>query len=118
MTELLKKAFRAASRLPPEQQDAEGTMLLAALESERQWDEASARHSQPRRVRPRGWTAGGSLPLRGAVRSDVALYSAFNTSIGSTRTARLTGSAEAAKHVESDTGTVTASTNGSVGSTL
>ncbi len=43
MTELLKKAFRAASRLPPEQQDAVATMLLAELESERQWDDAFAR---------------------------------------------------------------------------
>ncbi len=51
------------------------------------------------------------------MRSDVAPYSAFSTSIGSTRTARLTGSAEAAKHVANDTNTVTVSTNGSVGST-
>ncbi len=43
MTELLKKAFQAASRLPPEQQDAVATMLLAELESERQWDDAFAR---------------------------------------------------------------------------
>ena len=43
MTELLKKAFRAASRLPPEQQDAVATMLLAELESERQWDDVFAR---------------------------------------------------------------------------
>ncbi len=43
MTELLKKAFRAASRLPSEQQDAVATMLLAELESERQWDDAFAR---------------------------------------------------------------------------
>lgn len=43
MTELLKKAFRAASRLPPEQQDAVATMLLAELESERQWDDAFTR---------------------------------------------------------------------------
>ena len=43
MTELLKKAFRAASRLPPEQQDAVATMLLAELASERQWDDAFTR---------------------------------------------------------------------------
>lgn len=43
MTELLKKAFRAASQLPPEHQDAGTTMLLAELESERQWDDAFAR---------------------------------------------------------------------------
>ncbi len=43
MTELLKKAFQAASRLPPEQQDAVATMLLAELESERKWDDAFAR---------------------------------------------------------------------------
>ena len=39
MTELLKKAFHAASQLPPEQQDAVAAMLLAELESERQWDD-------------------------------------------------------------------------------
>ena len=38
MTDLLEKAFREASRLPPDEQDALASVLLAELESERDWD--------------------------------------------------------------------------------
>ena len=40
MTELLKKAFAEASRLPREQQDAIASLLLEELQSDRQWDQA------------------------------------------------------------------------------
>lgn len=40
MTELLKKAFDEASRLPREQQDAIASLLLKELESDRTWDRA------------------------------------------------------------------------------
>ena len=40
MTELLKKAFDQASRLPREQQDAIASLLLRELESDRTWDRA------------------------------------------------------------------------------
>lgn len=40
MTELLKKAFDEASRLPREQQDAIASLLLKELQSDRQWDRA------------------------------------------------------------------------------
>ncbi len=43
MTELLKKAFEAASKLPPETQDAIAARILMELEDERRWDEAFAR---------------------------------------------------------------------------
>jgi hypothetical protein len=42
MTELLKKAIEAVSRLPPESQDAIAARLLMELEDERSWDEAFA----------------------------------------------------------------------------
>jgi urease gamma subunit len=42
MTELLKKAFDQASRLPAEEQDRLASFILADLESERRWDEAFA----------------------------------------------------------------------------
>ena len=40
MTELLKKAFDAASKLTPQQQDAIATLLLDEIESDQQWDQA------------------------------------------------------------------------------
>ena len=40
MTELLKKAFEKASKLPPKEQDAFAAMVLAELESETRWDQA------------------------------------------------------------------------------
>ena len=40
MTELLKKAFDAASKLTPQEQDALATLLLDELESDEHWDEA------------------------------------------------------------------------------
>lgn len=38
MTDLLKKAFDAASRLPEEEQDAVAEWLLAELASEEKWE--------------------------------------------------------------------------------
>ncbi len=38
MTDLLKKAFDAASRLPEHEQDAVAEWLLAELASEEKWD--------------------------------------------------------------------------------
>ena len=43
MTELLKKAFDAVSKLPPETQDAIAARMLTELEDESRWDEAFAR---------------------------------------------------------------------------
>jgi hypothetical protein len=43
MTELLKKAFKAVSKLPPETQDAIAARMLMELEDESRWDEAFAR---------------------------------------------------------------------------
>ena len=43
MTDILQLAFEKASQLPPQEQDAVGTWLLAELESERRWDELFAR---------------------------------------------------------------------------
>jgi len=43
MTELLKKAFREASKLSPEQQDSFAEFILEELESEARWDDAFAR---------------------------------------------------------------------------
>lgn len=40
MTKLLEKAFREASKLPADQQDAIAASVLAELASERVWDEA------------------------------------------------------------------------------
>lgn len=42
MTELLKKAFDAVSKLPPETQDALAARILMELEDELRWDEAFA----------------------------------------------------------------------------
>jgi hypothetical protein len=42
MTELLKKAFDAVSKLPPETQDAIASRMLMELNDERRWDEAFA----------------------------------------------------------------------------
>ncbi len=39
MTDLLKKAFDAASRLPEDEQDAVAEWLLAELASEEKWEE-------------------------------------------------------------------------------
>jgi hypothetical protein len=43
MTTLLKKAFDAASSLPPERQDALANLVLAEIEDEKRWDEAFAK---------------------------------------------------------------------------
>jgi hypothetical protein len=43
MTELLKKAFEKASRLPAEEQDRFGAWMLEELTSEERWDELFAR---------------------------------------------------------------------------
>ena len=43
MTEKLKRAFREASKLPPDRQDSFADFILAELESEARWDEAFAR---------------------------------------------------------------------------
>ena len=43
MTELLKKAFREASKLPPERQDSLAAFVLSEMESEARWEEAFAR---------------------------------------------------------------------------
>jgi hypothetical protein len=40
MTELLKKAFDEASKLPQEQQDALASLLLEELKSDRSWGRA------------------------------------------------------------------------------
>lgn len=40
MTDLLKKAFDAASALPPERQNAMAKTILAEIEDEDRWDEA------------------------------------------------------------------------------
>jgi hypothetical protein len=42
LTELLKRAFYTASRLPEEEQDAVAEWLLAELASEEEWDERFA----------------------------------------------------------------------------
>lgn len=42
MTDLLKKAFDAASRLPADEQDAVAEWLLAELASEEGWEERFA----------------------------------------------------------------------------
>jgi len=43
MTKLLEKAFKDASRLPEEDQDALAEMLLSDLASEERWAEAFAK---------------------------------------------------------------------------
>jgi hypothetical protein len=43
MTELLKKAFSEASRLPPEEQDQLARWLLAEFASEKRWEHAYSR---------------------------------------------------------------------------
>ena len=45
MTDLLKKAFDVASRLPVDEQDAVAEWLLAKLTSEQKWEERFA-HTQ------------------------------------------------------------------------
>jgi hypothetical protein len=42
MTQLLERAFAAASKLPDQEQDAFASLLLAEIESERRWTEAFA----------------------------------------------------------------------------
>jgi hypothetical protein len=42
MTQLLERAFAAASRLPEPEQDAFASLLLAELDSERRWTAAFA----------------------------------------------------------------------------
>lgn len=47
MTELLKKAFEAAEKLSPEQQDALAAMLLDEIEADEDWDASfKASHNQ------------------------------------------------------------------------
>lgn len=41
MTDLLEKAFREAAKLSPEDQNRLANFILADLDSERRWDEAS-----------------------------------------------------------------------------
>ena len=43
MTDLLKKAFDAVSRLPEDEQDAMAELLLAELASEKKWEERFAK---------------------------------------------------------------------------
>jgi len=43
MTELLKKAFEAVAKLPPDSQDAIAARMLMELEDESRWDEAFAK---------------------------------------------------------------------------
>jgi len=38
MTELLEKAFQAASKLPPGEQDALASVLLGEIEDEQRWN--------------------------------------------------------------------------------
>ena len=40
MTELLRKAFEEASKLPPQEQDAIASVLLGEIEGEKEWDGA------------------------------------------------------------------------------
>ena len=40
MTDLLQKAFRHASKLPPQQQDALAKWLLGEIEADHEWDAA------------------------------------------------------------------------------
>jgi len=42
MTELLRKAFQEASKLPPRDQDALASVLLEDLAGERRWDSSLA----------------------------------------------------------------------------
>ncbi len=42
MTQLLERAFAAASKLPDSEQDAVASLMLAELESERRWTETFA----------------------------------------------------------------------------
>lgn len=42
MTQLLERAFAAASKLPEPEQDAFASLFLAELESDRRWSEAFA----------------------------------------------------------------------------
>jgi len=42
MTQLLERAFAAASKLPESEQDAFASLLLAELDSERRWTETFA----------------------------------------------------------------------------
>src|SRR5687768_5464673 len=44
MTELLKKAFEQASKLPPKEQDAFAALVLAELEADAKWDHFAASH--------------------------------------------------------------------------
>jgi hypothetical protein len=43
VTDLLKKAFDAVSRLPDDEQDAMAELLLAELASEEKWEERFAK---------------------------------------------------------------------------
>ena len=43
MTDLLKKAFDAVSRLPEDEQNAMAELLLAELASEEKWEECFAK---------------------------------------------------------------------------
>jgi hypothetical protein len=43
MTKLLDKAIEAATKLPPEQQDAVAALVLDEIASEKRWEEAFAK---------------------------------------------------------------------------
>lgn len=43
MTHMLKKAFEAASSLPPEEQDSFAALMLETLHSEQRWNDLFAR---------------------------------------------------------------------------
>ena len=43
MTELLTKAVSEISKLPPREQDAMASLILAEIESEKRWDEQFAK---------------------------------------------------------------------------
>jgi len=47
MTQLLRKAFAEAQKLPEPEQDALANWLLEELESERRWEEAFSRSTTP-----------------------------------------------------------------------
>ena len=67
MTQLLERAFTAASKLPAPEQDAVATLLLAELEAEQHWAHSFA-SSQDQLARLadealREFAAGETLPM-------------------------------------------------------
>ncbi len=67
MTQLLERAFTAASMLPESEQDAVASLLLAELDSERRWSHAFASSQdalgQSADDALREFAAGETLPL-------------------------------------------------------